>query len=58
MFADHRCHEIAASHIVGEVTEQMAAERIIAHILENAAAVDKGMSVLQFLRRCVGEAGD
>ena len=40
---------------MSEVAEQVAAERVIPHVLDDAAAIGVSVGLLQFLRRCRGE---
>jgi hypothetical protein len=39
-----------------EIAEEAAAERIIPHVLKDAASVSVGVSLLQVLRRRAGES--
>ena len=55
-FADQRRDEIAAADVMREIAEKAAAERIISHVLNDAASVSVGVRLLQFLRRRVGES--
>src|SRR5579872_7330777 len=50
-----RLDEIAAANIVREVREEMVAERIIAHVLDDAAAIGVGVRFTQIVGRCSGE---
>src|SRR5690242_13908994 len=49
-------HEVAGPHIVQKIGEKFRAERVIAHVLNDAASVGVGVRLLQLLRRTVGES--
>src|SRR5271166_61387 len=55
-FGDKRENEIAAPNIVREITKELAAERIVAHVLNDGASIGIGMGLLQFLRSRAGKA--
>ena len=55
-FADQRRDEIATADVMREIAEKAAAERIISHVLNDAASVSVGVRLLQLLRRRVGES--
>ena len=46
-FANHVEHKIAAAHIVHQIAEEFAAERIIPHVLDDAAGVGVGVGLNQ-----------
>src|SRR5271166_861736 len=48
-FGDKRENEIAAPNIVREITKELAAERIVAHVLNDGASIGISMGPLQFL---------
>ncbi len=48
---DHVLHEIAAPDVVREIAEQVAAKRIVAHILNDGAAVRIAMSLAEIVLR-------
>jgi hypothetical protein len=52
-FADRVENKIAAPDIVGQIAEELTAERIIPQILDNASSVGVGVCLLQ-LFRCGG----
>src|SRR5271154_4627820 len=52
---DKRENEIAAPNVVREITKESAAERIIAHVLNDCASVGVGMRLLQFFWSRAGE---
>ena len=53
----HECgHKIAAADIMGQLAEKLAAERIIAEILDNRATIGVGMRFNQLVRRGIREA--
>ena len=52
---DQRRDEIAGAHVVQQVAEEGAAERIVAKILDDASAVGVAAGVEQLLRACPGE---
>src|SRR6185312_4920231 len=51
-----RFHEVATAHVVEKIAEELIAERIVAHVLQNASAVGVGVGLLQVLFRGVREA--
>ena len=53
---DKRENEIAAPNVVREITKELAAERILAHVLNNGASIGVGMGLEQLLRSRVGES--
>ena len=54
-FADQFRDEIAAADVMGEIAEKAAAERIISHILNDAAPIRVSVRLLQLLRRRSGK---
>ena len=40
---------------MSQIAEELAAERIIPHVLENAAAINVGVGLLQFLGVAIGK---
>jgi len=48
--------EVAAADVVGEVAEEFVAERVVAEILDEAAAVGVGVGFDEFVRSGVGIA--
>ena len=44
--------EISAADIVGEVTEKMTPVRVVAHVLDDGAAIGEGLRGVQFLIGC------
>ena len=46
---EKRRHEVSAAHVMDEIAEKLAAERIVAHVLYDAAAVSVGMSLKQIV---------
>lgn len=49
-------NEVTAAGIVHQIAEEMAAERIVAHVLDNGAAVGIGVGLTQLVVSGVGEA--
>jgi hypothetical protein len=53
---EHVDDEIAAVYVMGEVAEEMAAERIISHVLHDGTAVDVSVRLEEVRRSCVRKA--
>src|SRR5580704_15984283 len=49
--AKQSLHKISASHVVRKVAEEMASVRVIAHVLDDRAAVGIGLRLAQLLFR-------
>src|SRR5947207_14925007 len=50
-----RDHEITAARVVDQVAEELAPERVVAHILNNGAPISIGMRFNQLVRSSIGE---
>ena len=53
---DQRFHEITRADVVEKVAEEVAAEWVVAKVLDHASAVRVGARVEQFFRRGTGKA--
>jgi hypothetical protein len=53
---DERDDEIAASDIVRQIAEELAPKRVIAHVLDDSAAINIGVGLQKFFRSRVGKA--
>src|ERR1700739_3806360 len=49
-------NEIATPNIVREITKELAAEGIVAHVLNDGASIGIGVGLLQLLRSGAGKA--
>src|ERR1035438_3656812 len=49
-------YEVAAAHIVRKITEKLATQRVIAHILNDGSAIGISVGRFEIIRRGVGEA--
>src|SRR5205807_6927597 len=54
-FAQKCFYKIAAANIVNKITEQLVAERVISHVLNEASAIGICMGLAQVFIRCCGK---
>ena len=55
-FANQSLNEITTANVMREIAEKAAAERIISHVLNDAAPIRVGVRLLQLFRGRVGES--